>query len=181
MRAPGPGPSVTTMPPAHAPQEAARLHALQSYAILDTPPEDAFDQLATLAARVCGCPMAVVNFVDSERQWFKATVGVPFRETDRAIAFCAHALSGSREPRVVPDTSLDPRFSSNPLVLEEPHIRFYACVPLVTNEGFALGTLAVLDSVPRNLSPEQLEGLRILAEQTMMQLELRRQKQFDPA
>ncbi len=166
------------MPPAQATAEAARLQALQSYAILDTPAEESFDQLAKLAAQVCHCPMAVVNFVDHERQWFKATVGVPFRETDRAIAFCAHALSGSREPRVVPDTTLDPSFASNPLVLEEPHIRFYACVPLVTNEGFALGTLAVLDGVPRSLSPEQLEGLRILAEQTMMQLELRRQKRL---
>ena len=148
------------MPPAQATAEAARLQALQSYAILDTPAEESFDQLAKLAAQVCHCSMAVVNFVDHERQWFKATVGVPFRETDRAIAFCAHALSGSREPRVVPDARLDPSFAHNPLVLEEPHVRFYACVPLVTNEGFALGTLAVLDSVPRSLSPEQLEGLR---------------------
>ncbi|RQO84130.1 EAL domain-containing protein [Acidovorax sp. FJL06] len=166
------------MPPAQATAEAARLQALQSYAILDTPAEESFDQLAKLAAQVCHCPMAVVNFVDHERQWFKATVGVPFRETDRAIAFCAHALSGSREPRVVPDATLDPSFASNPLVLEEPHIRFYACVPLVTGEGFALGTLAVLDVVPRALQPEQLEGLRILAEQTMVQLELQRQKQM---
>ena len=79
------------MPPAQATAEAARLQALQSYAILDTPAEDSFDQLATLAARVCQCPMAVVNFVDSDRQWFKAAVGVPFKETERAIAFCAHA------------------------------------------------------------------------------------------
>ena len=148
MRAPGPGPSVTTMPPAHAPQEAARLHALQSYAILDTPPEDAFDQLATLAARVCGCPMAVVNFVDSERQWFKAAVGVPFAQTDRAIAFCVHALDGNRDAVVVPDARQHPAFAGNPLVVGEPRVRFYACVPLVTPEGFALGTLAVLDTVP---------------------------------
>ncbi|PJI95378.1 diguanylate cyclase/phosphodiesterase with PAS/PAC sensor(s) [Acidovorax sp. 69] len=164
------------MPPAQATAEAARLHALQSYAILDTPAEDSFDQLAKLAAQVCSCPMAVVNFLDSDRQWFKAAVGVPFRETDRAIAFCAHALNGSREPIVVPDATQHPTFANNPLVLEEPHIRFYACVPLVTNDGFALGTLAVLDAVPRSMQPEQLEGLRILAEQAMVQLELRRQK-----
>jgi len=178
MRAPGPGPSVTTMPPAHAPQEAARLHALQSYAILDTPPEDAFDQLATLAARVCGCPMAVVNFVDSERQWFKAAVGVPFAQTDRAIAFCVHALDGNRDAVVVPDARQHAAFAGNPLVVGEPRVRFYACVPLVTPEGFALGTLAVLDTVPRTLGDEQLDGLKILAGQAMVQLELRRQKRL---
>ncbi len=165
------------MPPAQATAEAARLQALQSYAILDTPTEDSFDQLATLAARVCQCPMAVVNFVDSDRQWFKAAVGVPFRETERAIAFCAHALSGSREPMVVNDTHKHPVFAHNPLVTQDPHVRFYACVPLVTPEGQALGTLAVLDSIPRHIEAEQLEGLRILAEQAMVQLELRRQKQ----
>ncbi|KQW32597.1 EAL domain-containing protein [Acidovorax sp. Root402] len=165
------------MPPAQATAEAARLQALQSYAILDTPAEDSFDQLATLAARVCQCPMAVVNFVDSDRQWFKAAVGVPFKETERAIAFCAHALSGSREPMVVNDTHKHPVFAHNPLVTQDPHVRFYACVPLVTPEGQALGTLAVLDSIPRHIEAEQLEGLRILAEQAMVQLELRRQKQ----
>ncbi|RMA59783.1 diguanylate cyclase/phosphodiesterase with PAS/PAC sensor(s) [Acidovorax sp. 100] len=165
------------MPPAQATAEAARLQALQSYAILDTPTEDSFDQLATLAARVCQCPMAVVNFVDSDRQWFKAAVGVPFKETERAIAFCAHALSGSREPMVVNDTHKHPVFAHNPLVTQDPHVRFYACVPLVTPEGQALGTLAVLDSIPRHIEAEQLEGLRILAEQAMVQLELRRQKQ----
>ena len=165
------------MPPAQATAEAARLQALQSYAILDTPAEDSFDQLATLATRVCQCPMAVVNFVDSDRQWFKAAVGVPFRETERAIAFCAHALSGSREPMVVNDTHQHPVFAHNPLVTQDPHVRFYACVPLVTPEGQALGTLAVLDSIPRHIEAEQLEGLRILAEQVMVQLELRRQKQ----
>ncbi|UCV01266.1 EAL domain-containing protein [Acidovorax radicis] len=165
------------MPPAQATAEAARLQALQAYAILDTPAEESFDQLAQLAARICQCPMAVVNFVDNKRQWFKAAVGVPFRETDRAIAFCAHALSGSREPVVVPDATLHPTFADNPLVREAPHVRFYACVPLVTHDGFALGTLAVLDGVARAIQPEQIEGLQILARQAMAQLELRRQKQ----
>jgi GAF domain-containing protein len=166
------------MASAHATQESARLEALQSYAILDTPSEDAFDQLATLAARVCQCPMAVVNFVDSERQWFKAAVGVPLAQTDRAIAFCAHALDGGRDAMVVPDTTQHPIFASNPLVTGEPHVRAYACVPLVTPEGFALGTLAVMDTVPRVLQDEQLDGLRILADQAMVQLELRRQKRL---
>ncbi|MBV7456229.1 EAL domain-containing protein [Acidovorax sp. sif1233] len=166
------------MPPAHAPEEAARLTALQSYAILDTPAEEGFDQLATLAARVCGCPIAVVNFLDSERQWFKAAVGIPFQQTERAIAFCAQALDGGREPVVVPDVTLHPVFASNPLVLGEPHVRFYACVPLVTPEGFTLGTLAVVDTVPRTLEEGQIEGLTILAGQAMVQLELRRQKRL---
>ncbi|RZJ15302.1 MAG: GAF domain-containing protein [Acidovorax sp.] len=166
------------MPSAHAPDEAARLKALQSYAILDTPSEEGFDQLATLAARVCDCPIAVVNFLDGERQWFKAAVGVPFQQTERAIAFCAHALSGSREPVIVTDATQHPVFAGNPLVTGEPHVRFYACVPLVTPEGFALGTLAVVDTVPRALEDGQLEGLKILAGQAMVQLELRRQKRL---
>ncbi|MBU2122845.1 MAG: GAF domain-containing protein, partial [Gammaproteobacteria bacterium] len=166
------------MPPAQAPAEAARLHALQSYAILDTPAEDGFDQLATLAARLCLCPMAVVNFVDSERQWFKAAVGVPFQETERAIAFCAHALDGSRDPVVVPDATQHPAFAHNPMVLGDPHIRFYACVPLVNADGFALGTLAVLDTAPHAMLPEQIESLKILAGQAMAQLELRRQQRL---
>jgi len=157
-------------------QEAERLRALQSYAILDTPAEEAFDQLAVLAARICNAPMAVVNFLDDKRQWFKAAVGVPFRQTDRAIAFCNHALSGSREPLVVPDALAHPLFADNPLVRGEPHIRLYACVPLVSPEGAALGTLAVLDTMPRPLTEEQLEGLTMLASQAMVLLELRRQQ-----
>ena len=164
------------MPPAHATDEAARLTALQSYAILDTPAEAGFDQLATLAAQVCGCPIAVVNFLDSERQWFKAAVGIPFQQTERAIAFCAHALDGRQEPLVVPDTHEHPLFAQNPMVLGEPFVRFYACAPLVTAEGFALGTIAVVDTVPRTLTPGQLDGLKILASQAMAQLELHRQK-----
>ncbi|MDP3228694.1 MAG: EAL domain-containing protein [Acidovorax sp.] len=166
------------MPPAQAPAEAARLHALQSYAILDTPAEDGFDQLATLAARLCLCPMAVVNFIDGERQWFKAAVGVPFRETERAIAFCAHALDGSRAPVVVPDATQHPIFAHNPMVLGDLHIRFYACVPLVNPDGFALGTLAVLDTSPHTMLPEQIESLQILAGQAIAQLELRRQQRL---
>lgn len=119
--------------------------------------------------------MAVVNFIDSERQWFKAAVGVPFQETERAIAFCAHAIDGSREPVVVPDATQHLTFARNPMVLGEPHIRFYACVPLVNHDGFALGTLAVLDTMPRVLAPEQIESLKILAGQAMAQLELHRQ------
>ena len=157
-------------------RELQRLQALHDYGILDTPTEKAFDQLAQLAAQLSAMPMAVVNFVDAERQWFKASVGVPFRQTDRTIAFCAHALARGKEPLVVADASDDPLFRDNPLVTGEPFIRFYACVPLVSPEGFALGTLAVMDTRPRTLEADQLSALRMLADQTMTQLELRRQQ-----
>lgn len=125
-------------PPPQSPDEAARLQALMAYGILDTPPEHDFDQLATLAAQLCRTPMAVVTFVDRDRQWFKAAVGVPVPETDRAIAFCAHAIANGREPFVIPDTSQNAVFAHNPLVLGAPHVKFYACVPLVTADGHAL-------------------------------------------
>ena len=151
------------MAPVHAPQETERLQALQSYAILDTPAEEAYDQLATLAARLCGTPMAVVNFLDSERQWFKAAVGVPLRQTDRAISFCTHALSGTRAPMVVADARQHPLFADNPLVLGPPNIRFYAGAPLHSPEGLRLGSLCVIHDEPRQLNPEQRRTLRDLA------------------
>ena len=112
--------------------EAQRLAVLHSHAILDTAPEEAFDQLARLAAQVCAVPIALVNFVDARRQWFKAAVGVAMPQTDRAVAFCTHWLDGRREVVEVPDARQHPLFKDNPLVLGPPHIRFYACAPLVT-------------------------------------------------
>ena len=156
--------------------DAARLRALAEYAILDTEHEDSFDQLAVLAARLCSAPMAVVNFLDAERQWFKAAVGVPMRETPRAVAFCDHALRNPHQPTVVEDATRHPIFATYPSVVGEPHIRFYACIPLVTDEGHALGTLAVMDTRCRGLAAEELQALQMLARQTMDQLELRRQK-----
>ncbi len=165
------------MLPAHASQEAARLQALQSYAILDTPPEEAFDQLAQLAAHIFDVPIAIVNLVDQQRQWFKAVVGLPLRETERSVSFCTHWLDGRRSPVVVPDTTQHPLFATHPLVLGPPHIRFYACAPLVTAEGLALGTLAVMDTQPRTPGPEQLQALQALARQTLDQIEKRHQRQ----
>lgn len=156
--------------------ESARLRALHSCAILDTPPEEAFDQLAALAASILDAPMAMIGFVDERRQWFKAVVGLQAQETDLSVAFCPHWLDGRREPVVLPDVSQDPRFASNPLVLGPPHIRFYACAPLVTAEGLPLGTIAVLDTVPRTPRPEQLQALRILARQVLAQIAQRQQK-----
>jgi len=159
-----------------APSEKARLGALHSYAILDTPREEAFDQIARLAAHLCQTPLAVVNFMDSERQWFKASVGLDLRETNRAISFCTHALDRGSEAMVVPDALQHSLFCTNPLVLDEPHIRFYACIPLINPEGFALGTLAVMDRQARRPDPVQIDSLAILAQQVLVLLELRRQQ-----
>jgi PAS domain S-box-containing protein len=152
--------------------EEARLAALRSYAVLDTPPERAFDDLTRLAALVCATPTALVTLIDDRRQWFKSRFNFVAEETDRAIAFCTHTIE-TREPMVVRDALGDPRFAHNPLVTEPPHIRFYAGVPLVMRGGHAFGTLAVIDYQPRELAAEQLAGLTTIAQQVVAQLELR--------
>ena len=153
--------------------ENARLAALHRYRILDTDPEKAFEDLTLLASQICETPMALISLVDAERQWFKARVGVTAQETSRSIAFCAHAIQ-QREIFSVPDATRDDRFRENPLVVSEPHIRFYAGAPLVTPDGHALGTLCVVDRVPRELRAEQEEALEALRRQAEAQLELRR-------
>jgi diguanylate cyclase (GGDEF)-like protein/PAS domain S-box-containing protein len=164
-----------------APDEQGRLNALKSYAILDTPRETDFDLLVRLAAQVCQTPIAKVSFVDEGRQWFKAAMGLDMAGTDRAIAFCAHAIAGT-ELFLVPDACDDPRFAHNPLVTGTTGIRFYAGMPLVSPDGFALGTLAVIDRVARTLSAAQTVALSTLARQVMVALEYRRlSRKFDSA
>ncbi len=155
-------------------REPERLQALRDYAVLDTPPEPAFDDIAFLAAELCGTPSAMVTFIDSQRQWFKARRGLVAPEIPRELAFCAHTILG-REIMVVPDARLDPRFATNPLVTGEWDVQFYAGAPLIDGEGFALGTVAVLDHEPRDdLSPRERKALLALARQTVLQLDLRR-------
>jgi anti-sigma regulatory factor (Ser/Thr protein kinase) len=153
--------------------EAARLAALRRYRILDTEPEQAFDDLTLLASYVCETPIALLTLVDSDRQWFKSRVGMTAAQTDRNISFCTHAIEKPDEIMVVPNTLSDRRFSNNPFVVGEPRIRFYAGAPLVTPDGYALGTLCVVDSVPRSLTPEQTAALDALRRQAQAQLELR--------
>jgi formate hydrogenlyase transcriptional activator len=154
-------------------RESERLAALTRYGIVDTPPEADFDELVLTAARICGTPIALISFVDTERQWFKAKIGLDTEQTPRAAAFCAHALGGA-DLFVVGDASTDKRFAANPLVTGEPHIRFYAGAPLRTADGHVLGTLCVIDRVPRQLTTDQADALRSLSHQVIAQLELRR-------
>lgn len=154
--------------------EEARLAALREYAILDTLPEQAYDDITLLASQICGTPIALVSLVDDERQWFKSRHGLDAPQMPREQSFWAHALNRPYETFVIPDATQDERFRNNALVTGAPNIRFYAGAPLLTGSGHALGTLCVIDSQPRQLSKRQLESLGALSRQVMAQMELRR-------
>ncbi|ABM12924.1 MULTISPECIES: sensor domain-containing diguanylate cyclase [Mycolicibacterium] len=152
--------------------ESARLLALESFEILDTVPETPFDGLTALAAYVCGAPMALLSFVDATRQWIKSRHGVDVAEIDREVSFCARTLAAASLLEI-PDTHLDPRFAPHPMVTGDPHVRFYAGVPIVTGDGHALGALCVMDREPRTLSDPQRVHLQTLADQVLTLLQLR--------
>ena len=157
------------------PKEAARVAALNRYAILDTEPEQTFDDLVVLASYVCKTPMAMLSLVDDHRQWFKSKVGVQIEETPLASSICAHAIQQDTDDLfIIPDTLQDPRFRENPLVVNEPGIRFYAGAPLMDEDGFGLGALCVIDRQPRELDAEQKDALKSLRRLALGQMELRR-------
>jgi len=153
--------------------ELFRLAELDGLQILDTPPEAAFDALTRLAAERFAVPIALISLVDDRRQWFKSRVGLAATGTAREYAFCGHAIQTPGEVMLVPDATQDARFATNPLVTGDPSIRFYAGAPLVTAAGHALGTLCVIDSKPRTLTPAQVTQLRALADQVVAALEAR--------
>jgi GAF domain-containing protein len=153
--------------------ENARLAELQSYKLLDTACEESFDRIARLASEILQCPIALVSLVDSKRQWFKARQGLKARETSREVSFCSHAIV-SDNLFVVEDATQDERFFLNPLVVGEPHIRFYAGAPLVTPRGLRIGTLCVIDNNVRQILPGHGTILTDLAAIVMESLELRR-------
>jgi len=153
--------------------DADRIAALQKYAILDTEPEQSFDDLTLLASYVCKTPIALISLVDENRQWFKSKVGLSASETSRDIAFCSLAIQQS-DVFVVPDALQDERFRTNPLVTSEPNIRFYAGAPLINEDGHALGTLCVIDRMPRELASDQQAALKALSRLVLAQLEFRR-------
>lgn len=156
------------------PLESNRIDALKSYGILDSLPEQDYDDITKLASEICQTPISLITLVDEERQWFKSNHGLPIHETPREFAFCAHTIINPTETMVVTDSREDERFAQNPLVTGDPNIVFYAGVPIVDSDGFALGSLCVIDRTTRQLSQSQLAALKTLARQVVHMLELRR-------
>jgi diguanylate cyclase (GGDEF)-like protein len=153
------------------PDETQRLNALRSYGILDTAPAVDFDSLVGFIASVCNTPIAAISLIDADRQWFKASVGLTIEQTGRDVAFCAHAIAEPDQALIVHDATLDERFMRNPLVTGDPHICFYAGMPIVTGAGHAIGTICVFDRKPRRLTPLQLEALSVAAQLIMTLIE----------
>jgi hypothetical protein len=161
------------MPAPIPPDEELRLEVLRQYQILDTAAEQVFDDITNLAADVCQTPISILAFVDRNRQWFKSKVGITALETSRDLSFCAYAILQD-DLFVIPDARRDERFSDHPLVIQEPNLRFYASMPLISRDGLALGSLCVADQKPRDLTPGQEARLRSLAASVLLLLEMRR-------
>src|SRR5260370_17975013 len=161
------------MQPLLSNHEARRLEAVRQYSLVDLPPERAFDDLTALAARICEAPISLISLIDERGQWFKSKIGLSDNEIPRDLSFCAHTIL-QPDLFIVPDAARDERFAGDPLVAGPSHIRFYAGAPLVPRDGLALGTLGIMDRVPRQLSPSQQEALSALSRQAMAQLEFHR-------
>ncbi len=159
-------------------EEAMRLDALERQQITDTPRDEAFDRVVRLACAALSVPMGAISFIESERQWIKAEQGLGVHETPRDISFCTHALTGD-DVMVVEDASRDPRFASNPFVMSRDGIRFYAGAPLTTKEGYKLGTLCVVDRIPRKLHKRERDLLKDMAAIVVSEMELRRRAGTD--
>jgi GAF domain-containing protein len=164
--------------PASTIDETARLAALHRYSILDTLPEQIYEDITALASLVCDTPMSLISLVDADRQWFKSEHGLAdqglegVRQTPRSQSFCAHTLGNGRT-LIVRDATLDPRFNDNPSVVGKPGIRFYAGAPIIEPDGHVLGTVCVIDTKPRSISLIQIAALEALARHAMALMEMR--------
>jgi len=156
--------------------EDARQAELKSYAILDTLPEKEYDEITFLASQICGTPISLISLLDDTRQWFKSHHGLGATETPKEFAFCAHAINDKENTFIVCDSRKDQRFFDNPLVTSPPHVIFYAGIPLITPKGFPIGTLCVIDNEPREINESQVKALKMLSNQLMKLLELRKNK-----
>lgn len=163
--------------PVIPPNDKERIEELLLHGILDTDPEEEFDAITKLAASIFEMPVSFISIVDENRQWLKSRVGIDITETPRDISFCAHAINNPAEVLVVNDARLDPRFNENPQVVNEPHLVFYAGAPLISEDGFALGTLCLVDFVPREFPPDKISQLQILAAQVAKLLELKKKNE----
>jgi signal transduction histidine kinase len=162
--------------PAIPVDEKQRLHALKQYKVLDTLPEQDYDDLVQLASAICEVPISLISLIDTERQWFKAKIGIDGQETLRETAFCAHAIHHD-DLMVVEDATKDARFVDNPYVVGDPDVRFYAGMPLINPEGYKLGTLCVIDKVPRKLNALQEQTLKVLSKQVIKLFEIRKKNE----
>ncbi len=156
--------------------EILRLKALKEYSILDTLPDKEYDDITQLASQICGTSISTISLIDEKRQWFKSKVGISVDETSRELSFCGHAIMEPDKIFTVKDSRLDERFHDNPSVVGEPHVVFYTGVPLVSSDGFALGTLCVIDDKPKELNQDQLLALKALSNQVVSLFELRKNK-----